>query len=241
MPTDPASADPNTWRSLMRPALAIADSLGAMSYGDLAFRFGGGTVLMLRWNHRISKDIDLFIHDAQAITYLSPRLNETTDHIALNYSEAANVLKVQIAQGDIDFIVAADVFPDRRPTPMTFEDRVIAVDPTEEILGKKILYRAASFKPRDVFDMAVGLDLEPEAALGALRATRPTHAALAQRLTGLAGYSADALTRDIVLTEAGRPYVITMLDRVRSSLDEVRREQPERRSPTRPRGGGREF
>ena len=39
---------------------------------------GGGTVLMFRFEHRLSKDIDFFTHDAQWLSLLTPRLNDTT-------------------------------------------------------------------------------------------------------------------------------------------------------------------
>ena len=65
-----AVPDRKTWRALMRVALQVIDSING-SYGALDFRLGGGTVLMFRFDHRISKDIDVFIHDAQALSYIT--------------------------------------------------------------------------------------------------------------------------------------------------------------------------
>ena len=63
----------DTWRGLLLQALRIIDSLQGNGYRTLDFRLGGGTVLMFRFGHRVSKDIDVFIDDAQALAYLSPR------------------------------------------------------------------------------------------------------------------------------------------------------------------------
>ncbi len=45
-----------------------------MSRSD--WTWGGGTVLMLRHQHRLSWDVDLFLNDPQLLSYLSPRLND---------------------------------------------------------------------------------------------------------------------------------------------------------------------
>lgn len=58
--SSPATLDKTTWQKLIMPALAVIDSLKVNGYGKLVFRLGGGTVLMFRFDHRISKDIDIF-------------------------------------------------------------------------------------------------------------------------------------------------------------------------------------
>lgn len=221
MPPNYPPADKTTWRSLLQPALSIVDSLRDQGYGDLAFRFGGGTVLMLRWDHRISKDIDLFLHDAQALGYLTPRLNELAARMAPQYVEAANAIKLQLPQGDIDFIVAGDLFPRLEPEVIAFEGRTIKLDRTEEILGKKLMYRAESFKPRDVFDMAAGLIEDPVAVGRALRVTHHVHPTLIRRLNDLRGLSDESLMRDIVFTRHGAAYFTDMVERVRAAVNDV--------------------
>ena len=50
----------NTWEALFRRALQILDSTnGVIRDGD--WTFGGGTVLMRRYAHRFSKDVDIFV------------------------------------------------------------------------------------------------------------------------------------------------------------------------------------
>ena len=107
---------------------------------------GGGTVLMLRFRHRLSKDIDWFGYDAQWLSLLTPRLNETAAGIAQDYAEQANAIKITTAQGDIDFIIAADVARPVKREVRVVEGRELALDPTYEILAKKLFYRAASLE-----------------------------------------------------------------------------------------------
>lgn len=207
----PPPPDRDTWRRLIGPALAVIDSLIPAGYGPLDFRLGGGTVLMLRFDHRISKDIDIFTHDAEALSFITPRLNDVANSIADSYEEHANVLKLLLPEGDIDFIVAAPVIPHARPRTMDLDGRTLALDATAEILAKKLLYRADSFKARDVFDMAVTFALDRPSALEALRATAPTRPALLARLAQMAKAAPNDLMAGIVPTETGLPHVQSMV------------------------------
>lgn len=54
------------WEKLFPRALALIDEISR--YGGIADPFwtlGGGTVLMFRYRHRPSKDIDIFVSDPQ--------------------------------------------------------------------------------------------------------------------------------------------------------------------------------
>lgn len=209
-----AAPTPDTWRGLLPAALRIVESLRDNGYGPLDMRMGGGTVLMLRFGHRVSKDIDLFIHDARALAYLSPRLNEAAGHGGLEYQEQANAIKFLLPLGDVGFIVAGSA---TRPPPaetLEFEGWRIPLDATAEILAKKLLYRAESLKARDVFDMAVALALDRPAAMEAIRAAASTRPALLRRLRALAPEPAGLLAQALLTTEAGAPYVQGMVETV---------------------------
>jgi len=216
--------DRDTWRKLIGPALRIVDSLRHNGYGELDFRLGGGTVLMFRFDHRISGDIDLFTNDAQALGYISPRLNDVAAYGILDYQEQANALKLLLPDGDIDVIVAGSVTRAPPSETINVDGRLVALEATAEILAKKLLYRADTFKARDVFDMSVALALDCQAALHALRATERTRPALLKRLAALAKAPQAALTKDIILTEAGEPYAENMVAKLLqavSRLDEA--------------------
>ena len=215
--------DRETWRLLLRPALRVVDSLHQHGYGRLDFRLGGGTVLMFRLDHRISKDIDLFTNDAQAIGFLSPRLNEVAAAEAQDYEEQANSVKLVLPEGDIDFIASGTVVTSEPEGTLDFAGRSLALDATAEILAKKLLYRAASFKARDVFDMATALALAPAAALQAIRATENVHPALLRRLSALSLVAPDELTADILFTEAGRPHAENMVRKVMDAVADLDR------------------
>lgn len=209
-----AAPTPDTWRGLLPAALRIVEGLRDNGYGPLDMRMGGGTVLMFRFGHRVSKDIDLFIHDAQALACLSPRLNEAAGHGVLEYREQANAIKFLLPLGDVDFIVAGSATRLPPAETLEFEGWRIPLDATAEILAKRLLYRAESFKARDVFDMAVALALDRPAAMEAIRAAASTRPALLRRLRALAPEPAGLLAQALLTTEAGAPYVQGMVETV---------------------------
>ncbi len=74
--------------------------------GKIRWTIGGGTMLDDMFGHRDSKDIDIFVSDPHYLLFLTPRLNATAEAIADKYIEASNTIKIIVAAGEIDFIVA---------------------------------------------------------------------------------------------------------------------------------------
>lgn len=210
----PAAPDRETWRRLIGPALRVIDSLQHSGYGELDFRLGGGTVLMFRFDHRVSKDIDIFFHDAQALTWLTPRLNQVAEGLTTRYQEQANALKLSLRDGDIDFIVAAPVIPNAPREMISVGGREIALDATSEILAKKLVYRADAFTVRDAVDMSVALQLDRPSAVAALEATRHRRFALMARLELMKELSMEDLAQSLHLTEIGAPHVKDLASRL---------------------------
>jgi hypothetical protein len=64
---------------------------------------------MIHAGHRVSKDIDAFIHDPQYLSFLSPRLAGEAVWGCEAFNEAAHYLKLIFPEGEIDFIVAAAI------------------------------------------------------------------------------------------------------------------------------------
>ncbi|MDB5771167.1 MAG: hypothetical protein JWM42_1541 [Burkholderia sp.] len=62
--SQPANA---VWEILFSKALTLIDEVHRHGTKDPFWTFGGGTVLMLRYNHRMSKDIDIFVPDPQSL------------------------------------------------------------------------------------------------------------------------------------------------------------------------------
>lgn len=61
------------WEKLFGYALAILDESAAAGAPETGWTFGGGTVLMRRYRHRVSRDVDIFVPDPQWLGYLTPR------------------------------------------------------------------------------------------------------------------------------------------------------------------------
>ena len=169
------------WETLLARALLILRS--AAPAGSLAreWSLGGGTALMLRYHHRASEDIDIFVSDPQVLGYLSPRLNPTAESLTSNYVEQANFLKLYFPEGQIDFLVSAPLTPSP-VTRETFLGRAIPLETPAEIVAKKIWHRARAFTARDVFDLAAVLDREPNAPLAIADILAARRLTLLQRL-----------------------------------------------------------
>jgi hypothetical protein len=161
MPTSMTGSD--TWKSLLERALRCLDSLAGLAMAAPEWTFGGGTVLMLRHAHRVSKDVDIFLHDAQFLTALSPRLNSAVLAMTESYLEGSSSLKLSFDQGEIDFIIAPSLL---RLPPVVFDfiGRAVLTDRSAEIIAKKLFYRTASLKIRDVIDLATVLEKEETVA-----------------------------------------------------------------------------
>lgn len=203
-----------SWTQALESAWRIFDDLEDTGFGAPAFSLDGGTVLMFEFQHRLSKDIAFFGHDAQWLSLISPRLNETAAAIAANYVEQANTVKIVMPHGDIDFIVSADVLHPVARQPATLLGREIEIDPPAEILAKKLMYRASAFKPRDVYDLSAAIDLTPAAAQVAVDATRTQHDLLLRRLSHLRALDPAELTRDIVPYDGPLRHADRMIDKV---------------------------
>ena len=158
----------NAWEILFRRALEIVDSVAASGTRFDDWSFGGGTVLMRRYRHRVSKDVDLFVPDPQYLGYVSPRLNDTAESLTSKYLETAISVKLFFPEGEIDFIASAPL----TEKPFVIETvlgRRVRVETTAEILAKKVRHRGRDFTARDIFDLAFVATREP----GAIESIRP--------------------------------------------------------------------
>jgi hypothetical protein len=151
---------------------------------------GGGTALMLFANHRLSKDVDVFIDDPQHLSVLSP---DVTDVWACTtWDKAAHYLKLKYPEGEIDFIVAAaisDLPPEAKHVDLTHtplgKSVGIRLDSPVETALKKIHYRATMLKPRDIFDIAVVDTIDHDRLVANLHAVADRRDDLLRRLTAV--------------------------------------------------------
>ena len=147
------------WETLFAKALQAIDSVREPAFRS-EWSFGGGTVLMRRFRHRVSKDVDLFVPDPQYLGYLDPDLNETVDALTPKHIREAGYLRLYFDEGEVDFIAAAPVTSKSRVIERIL-DRDVRVDTSAEIIAKKLRYRASRFTARDVFDFALIAEKEP--------------------------------------------------------------------------------
>jgi len=151
------------WRGLLHHAFRLIDDF--QSKGGLSepfWTFGGGTVLMLRYHHRKSKDIDIFVPDPQYLGYVTPRLSDLAMEVASDYVEAAGYVKLIRSEGEIDFVASPNL------TQQPFEwwnlfGRDIRVETPAEIMAKKLWHRGDIVTARDIFDLSLVIEKDPDA------------------------------------------------------------------------------
>lgn len=156
------------WEMLFQRALSLIDSVAQSGTVFEPWSFGGGTVLMRKFHHRFSKDIDIFVPDPQYLGHVSPRLNEAAEAMTGDYVEEHGSLKLIFPEGEIDFIASAPLTSNPTVAEQLF-GRQVSVETSTEIIAKKLWHRGKQFKARDMFDLALVAEREP----GALREIRP--------------------------------------------------------------------
>jgi hypothetical protein len=174
------------WKGLLSLAVSLVRGVEETGLRFPPLVFGGGTVLMLRHGHRLSRDIDLFLDHVRYLRFLTPRINSHVESLATDYAEDANTLKLVFGLGDIDFIAASSVTGVEPREEMSHDGMRFLLESTEEILAKKLYFRAPFFTDRDVFDLVAVASVEPEAAAAALDAAAPRRRVLRERISRLA-------------------------------------------------------
>lgn len=153
---------PGPWQTLLGHAFTLIDDLTKHSgVSDPMWTFGGGTVLMLRHNHRVSKDIDIFVPDPQYLGYVSPRLSDVAESVTNEYVEGPSYIKLIRPEGEIDFVAS------RNLTTNPFEKwnllgRTVRVETSAEIVAKKLYHRGDRATARDLFDLALVIETEAD-------------------------------------------------------------------------------
>ncbi len=175
----------SAWEVLFRRALEIIDAVAPSGARFERWSFGGGTVLMRRFRHRVSKDVDIFVPDPQYLGYVSPRLNDRAEELARDFLETATSVKLYFPEGEIDFIAASPLI-DKAAATESILGRKVRVDSTAEIIAKKVHHRASLFTARDIFDLAIVAKRDPESIEAIRPILRGRRVALARRLAAAA-------------------------------------------------------
>lgn len=149
------------WETLFSYALKQLDGT---QIAKTDWSFGGGTVLSYRFDHRESKDIDIFFRTPQLLNFISPRINDGVEDKLKFYTESSHHVRLQFDEGEVDFITAPQI-SQAKPSFRQVLGTYVYVDEPVEIVAKKIQFRAEEFKPRDVFDLAVVFDAQKDTVL----------------------------------------------------------------------------
>jgi hypothetical protein len=179
-----------SWRLLLSRAIVGLEQLEQQGQAVPDWILGGGTALMLHSDHRLSKDIDVFIDDPQYLGIMSP---DVTDVWACrSWDKAAHYLKLEYAEGEIDFIVSSplsDLATTFREVDLTDlpakRKATIEIEHPAEIALKKMHYRPSMLKSRDIFDIAVANSIDHEALVGNLNEIADKKSALLKRLDAI--------------------------------------------------------
>ena len=144
------------WEVLFQRALRLVDDI--QRHGGLAdpfWTFGGGTVLMFRYGHRLSKDIDIFVPDPQYLGYVTPRLSDTAASLTEEYTEMPGLfVKLQFEEGEIDFVAAPNL-TDAAWERWEIQGRPVRVETAAEVIAKTMYHRGDRATARDLFDLAM--------------------------------------------------------------------------------------
>jgi hypothetical protein len=150
------------WKGLFAHALALIDDVARHGGVEPFWTFGGDTVLMLRYRHRRSKDIDIFFPDPQHLAYVTPRLSARAEAICPDYVEEAGHVKLIRPEGEIDFVAAPNLTAPAYET-WRIARREVRVETSVEIVAKKMWHRGDAVAARDLFDLALVIDRERRA------------------------------------------------------------------------------
>lgn len=107
----------------------------------------------------------MFVPDPQSLGFVTPRLSDLADALCQGqYVEAANFVKLQFEEGEIDFVAAPNLLPAAQAFERwTIQDVTVRVETAAEIIAKKMFHRGEQATARDVFDLAMVATRAPEA------------------------------------------------------------------------------
>lgn len=150
------------WKDLLPHALSIIEDIVRHGTPNPFWTFGGGTVLMFRYHHRLSKDIDIFVPDPQYLGFVTPRLSDVAAAVTSQYVEdQSSYVKLIRPEGEIDFVAS----PNLTETPFEIWNiggQHIRVETAAEIVAKKLWHRGDRATARDLFDLSLVIEREPE-------------------------------------------------------------------------------
>ena len=218
-----AAATKVDWVRLLRIARAMIREVNSEQLLIDEWTFGGGTAMMLQIDHRESRDIDIFLADPQLLALLNPDKRDFSfERRPSEYSgDGSRFMKLSFEDaGEIDFIVArAMTDPSAKIALVEGENALLETIP--EIIAKKIHYRGAQIKPRDIFDIAAAGEQHADPVINALRSLRSeVNRTLARIDTLDADFISEAIA-GLAVKEKFKPVAKTAVERTKEILRAV--------------------
>ena len=122
---------------------------------------------MFRYGHRLSKDIDIFVPDPQYLGYVTPRLSDTAASLTEDYTEMpGSFVKLQFEEGEVDFVAAPNL-TELAWEPWEIQGRPVRAETAAEVIAKKMYHRGDRATARNLFDLAMVVEREPDALVEA--------------------------------------------------------------------------
>jgi hypothetical protein len=208
------------WMRLLRIAQALIRQVNAEQEVIDHWTVGGGTALMLQIDHRESHDIDIFLHDPQLLAFLDPHKRDFEFESLPSDAagDGSTFLKfVFDAIGEIDFIVAG-AMTGSPIVKYAFERHVILLDSIPEVITKKIHYRGASIKPRDIFDIAAAAERHSATIIKELESHRHEVAQTLAAIDRLKPTFVDDAIAQLLIKECYSQIAKTSLERAKQIL-----------------------
>lgn len=202
------------WARLFRIACSLIRQVNSEQLIIDSWSFGGGTAMMLQIDHRESHDVDIFLPDAQLLPFLDPKLHDFEFEIRpSDYDgDGTGFLKLAFAGiGEIDFIVAHAV-TDSPTTRQAIEGEEVDLETVAEIIAKKIHYRGATIKPRDIFDIAAAARRDRDSIIKTLKRHKDDVAKTLSAIERLKPDFVNATIAELAIKGSFRPIVGMALD-----------------------------
>lgn len=152
------------WKQIRTP---LREALNRRLGDFKGWKLSGGTILAAQWKHRRSTDIDLKIEPTAGIITLDPRYDPSfrTETLRLGAGEpshAPDQVMIPFENGKIN-IFQAESTPNIGETEVEVEGSKEVVLANAQILTGKISGRGLDSPTRDLFDIAVAAEMDPEA------------------------------------------------------------------------------
>lgn len=179
--------------------------------------------MMLQIDHRESHDIDIFLVDPQLLSFLDPKLRDFEFEIRpADYTgDGSRFLKLAFDEiGEIDFLVG-HAMTGTPTTRQMVEGVEVDLETVAEIITKKIHYRGASIKPRDIFDIAAAARHDRETIVEALKAYRNDVASTLAAIERLKPDFVNAAVAELAIKDPYKPLARTALEDARDLLRSV--------------------